>query len=149
MAKKARKARRRAKPAPVLQALLLADEVYQDKRTGKMVIAGTFNVLSTLNFPARLGRETKAYLNLTNCHESVEIQLRYVDLRDNSVLMRSPKIEVKQIDPLRNHEVVISVPPFPMPHAGYYAFEAYCNQRLLGAIRIGVAQLQTPGEGKK
>ena len=32
-------------PKPVLQALVLADHVYQDKTTGKMVIAGTFNRL--------------------------------------------------------------------------------------------------------
>jgi hypothetical protein len=30
---------------PVLQALVLADNVYQDKFTGKMIIAGTFNQL--------------------------------------------------------------------------------------------------------
>ncbi len=30
-------------PKPVLQALVLADHVYQDKSTGKKIIAGTFN----------------------------------------------------------------------------------------------------------
>ena len=30
-------------PQPVLQALVLADHVYQDKVTGKKIIAGTFN----------------------------------------------------------------------------------------------------------
>jgi hypothetical protein len=30
-------------PKPVLQALVLADHVYQDKITGKKIIAGTFN----------------------------------------------------------------------------------------------------------
>ena len=33
-------------PKPVLQALLLADHIYQDKDTGKKIIAGTFNSLS-------------------------------------------------------------------------------------------------------
>ena len=33
-------------PRPLLQALLVADHVYQDKDTGKKVIAGTFNSLS-------------------------------------------------------------------------------------------------------
>ena len=32
-------------PKPLLQALILADHVYQDAQTGKKVIAGTFNQL--------------------------------------------------------------------------------------------------------
>ena len=30
-------------PKPVLQAMVLADHVYQDRQTGKYIIAGTFS----------------------------------------------------------------------------------------------------------
>ena len=38
--------------APIVQAILLADHVYQDRETGKYVIAGTFNQLRGQAFPA-------------------------------------------------------------------------------------------------
>lgn len=37
---------------PVLQALVLADHVYQDRHTGKMIIAGTFTRMTRGSHPA-------------------------------------------------------------------------------------------------
>ena len=125
---------------PVLQALVLADQVYVDARSGKKVIAGTFNRLWTSKFPASLGRKTWAYICLTEVQGSVSVELRYVDLKSNEVLLRNEPFTVKADDPLNSTEMVVAVPPLPMPHEGVYAFELYAAEEMLGALRITVAR---------
>ena len=125
-------------PKPVLQALVLAEHVYQDKATGKMIIAGTFNRLFVHRRDApsdnapKLGQEPGqqsgqtpgqepgqgpasqpgqpqpaegfhkidprsvsrvgspwAYVSLTEIRGTVPLELRYVDLNDNVIMLRA------------------------------------------------------------
>ena len=131
---------------PELQAVVLADNVYTDVHTNKKIVAGTFNQLWSAKFPATFNKITQAYLVLTNCHGVQKLRIRYVDLKDESVLLESPEIRLIITDPLERHEVVMDVPPLPMPHEGQYAFEVYCNGELLGGIRINVDTPKTPKE---
>lgn len=125
---------------PTLQALVLADRVYQDATTGNKVIAGTFNALWAKTLPTLFGRETWAYISLTNLHGKTAVQLRYVDLSNNSVLMETNEIPVDSDDRLRTVELVLPIPPFPMPHVGVFAFEVYAGDDLIGSHRISVGQ---------
>ncbi len=120
--------------------------MYTDVHTNKKIVAGTFNQLWSVKFPAIFSKTTQVYLVLTNCHGVQKLRIRYVDLKDESVLLESPEIELAITDPLERHEVVMDVPPLPMPHEGQYAFEVYCNGELLGGIRINVDKLKTPKE---
>ena len=145
-------------PHPVLQALILADHVYQDRDTGKKVIAGTFNVLRfsrpspqaaetspTVPRPLRPAEVMKAgspmvYLSLTDVRGTMSLDLRYVDLADNEVLMRG-KFQVQSEDPLRTVEAVVAVPPLPIRHPGAYALELLYEDELLGALRITAVEM--------
>jgi hypothetical protein len=160
---------------PVLQALVLADNVYQDKFTGKMIIAGTFNQLyftkahekpaenqpptqpfaqppdqpsaqpPGLPFPAG-GRQLTwqevhrsgspyAYVSVTGIRDTVPLELRYLDLADNTVLFVI-KFTVKSDDPLKTIEAVVPVPPLPTPHPGVYVLELLFENEPLGSHRI-------------
>jgi hypothetical protein len=152
---------------PVLQALVLADNVYQDKFTGKMIIAGTFNQLYFAkvqekpaenqppaqpseqlpgqSFPAG-GRQLSwqeihrsgspyAYVSVTGIRDTVPLELRYMDLSDNTVLFLI-KFSVKSDDPLKTVEAVVPVPPLPTPHPGVYVLELLFENEPLGSHRI-------------
>ncbi|MGQ9573923.1 MAG: hypothetical protein ACUVUC_01270 [Thermoguttaceae bacterium] len=141
-------------PKPILQALLLADHVYQDKATGKKVIAGTFNQLNLSKIkpapqeppqasgprqlsPAevtRLGSPT-VFISLTDVRGPIELELRYVDLADNGVLLRA-RFPIQSDDPLKTVEAIVPMPPLPAPHPGVYALELVYNEEPLGALRI-------------
>ena len=131
---------------PILQSLVLADEIYVDERTKKKVIAGTFNQLWTQKFPAAFSRTTKAYLALTNCRGVQKLKIRYVDLQDESVLTETSEIKITSNDPLQVQELIMEVPPFPMPHEGRYAFEVYVDGDRLGCVRINVGKVDAPKE---
>jgi hypothetical protein len=126
---------------PVLQAIVLCDCVYTDARTGKKVIAGTFNTLWGHEFPTVFSRPTYVYLCLTEVHAQTTVQLRYVDLDKNDVLLGLDGLEISANSPLEAVELAVEVPPLPMPHAGVFAFEVHCLGSIVGTVRIHVQQL--------
>jgi len=159
-------------PKPMLQALVLADHIYQDKSTGKMVIAGTFNRLNvfTGNAPpdaaSRPAQPTEqpseglrklgyreickvgspwAYVSLTELHGTVPLELRYVDLSNNAVLLRV-ELSVKSGSPLDTVEVAVQLPVLPTPHAGTYALELLSNNEPVGSHRVTVAAMPAPDQ---
>ena len=129
-------------PPPVLQALVVADQIYTDAATGKKIIAGVFNRLMASDFPATFSTQTWAYISVTNIHGPVEFVVRYVDLNDGKMLMEASPIRATCDDPLRSIEITLPVPPFPMPHEGSYAFEVYAGEERLGALRITVSRME-------
>jgi len=121
---------------PILQAILLADQVYKDARTGKNVIAGTFNSLRATEFPTEFDRVTWAFICLTGIHNEASIILRFVDLSNDEILLETESITVRANNPLTSRDLAIPVPPIPMPHEGGFAFEIHSCDELLGSHRI-------------
>jgi hypothetical protein len=144
---------------PILQALLLADRIYEDKVTGKKIIAGVFNALfytksetpepvADVENPenqavlVRGGMDAGSpslYINLTEVRGDgdapTELGIHYIDMRDSVVLMRA-SIQVGATSPLDTVEIVVPMPTLPVPHEGVYALELLYANELLGSIRI-------------
>jgi hypothetical protein len=84
-----------------------------------------------------------AYISLTEIHGTVPLELRYVDLSDNAVMLRV-ELPVKSNSPLDTVEVVVQLPVLPMPHPGTYALELLSNEEPLGAHRITADERPVP-----
>jgi hypothetical protein len=142
---------------PVLQALILADHIYDDRLTGKKVISGTFNQLSFAKVPKRQvtqGGQKKVlvppggqigspwlYISLTDFRGKARFDIRYVDLKDNKVLFGTA-FEAQWDDPLATAEFVLPMPPLPASREGVFALELLCNNELLGALRVRVQEVK-------
>lgn len=144
---------------PILQALLLADRIYQDK-TGKHIIAGTFNKLMFTKGGAKPkiveidGEEKQlipggmqagspyAYISLTDIRGKVKFLLRYVSLKDNQPLFQTA-FSIQCPDPVQTVEVVLPMPTLPH-QAGVHALELLCGDEPLGSHRVIVEELKEP-----
>lgn len=144
---------------PVLQALLLADRIYEDKATGKKVIAGTFNRLwfkRGLQEPQEIeedGVKRKvipggmdvgapcAFISLTDIRGTIRCVLRYVDLQDGKALLQC-EFEIHCDDPLQTVEVVLPMPRLQTEKGGTHALELLCDDEPLGSLRIIVEELK-------
>jgi hypothetical protein len=73
---------------PRLQAFLVADAVYQDRETGKHVIAGTFARLVVPSVPGELGRAIATYCALIGVSGSVQVTMQF-EAAGGDVLLRS------------------------------------------------------------
>jgi hypothetical protein len=147
---------------PVLQALVLAERVYQDV-SGKKVIAGTFNRVRFSRKPpirevqdpdgtkrtvipgGMQGGSPFAYVSLTDVGEGTKLLLHFVDLDRNKVLF-GKEVTVDCKDRLATVELVFPLPPLPIQEAGVYAFEIVCEGAILGSCRIMAEELDTLSE---
>ncbi len=149
---------------PVLQALVLADRVYQDV-TGKKIIAGTF---SGYKFSKRLpvaeiacpdGTRQKvivggvqtgspyAYVSLTDVCDGTAIQVQFVNLSKN-ILLFSTEVSVPNVDRLSNIELILPLPTLPITEAGVYALQILWQGEILGSWRVVAEDLEARKEDK-
>jgi hypothetical protein len=144
---------------PVLQALVLAEHVYQDV-SGKKVIAGTFNQLwftrktltrevkqpdgttHTLIPGGMQGGSPFAYISLTDVCAGTELSLHFVNLTENRILIRSQIKLQGDSQRLSTVEVVVPLPMLPIQTEGVYAFEVVCEGEILGSYRIMAKEMK-------
>jgi hypothetical protein len=145
---------------PVLQALLLADRVYEDKVTGKKIVVGIFHSIffkrkevfekelerSGGNLPVSPGGfqagSPFAYISLTEIRGEQKFVARYVDLSDDNVLFQCT-FKASVPDPLQIVDVIVPLPPLPTNKAGVFALELLWKDEPLGAYRIIVKEMPT------
>lgn len=164
--------------APVLQALLVADQIYQDQATGKFVICGIFGTIFFLPHdnegapepgasggsegqPAGQSGESSggaqraggaapqqmslnrliragspyAYVSLTEVHGQRSFELRYMDLKENTVVFAF-EFKVDCRNPLETVQLSLPLPALPVLHEGVFVLELLCEGELLGSHRI-------------
>ena len=128
---------------PKLQALVVADHVYRDHFTGKHVIAGTFNQINVTQLPGFYGKDAFVYMSLADVRTEIELELRIVKLKGLEVLGRSHPFKTESaMDPLMTLEVVVQLPPIPVPELGSYALEVHWESEMLGSHRFTVKMME-------
>lgn len=143
---------------PLLQAMVLADQVYQDRTTGKMIIAGTFTRLIRRKVTQKPGEKPPfgippgyqsgsphAYIRMTEVHGAAKLELRFVDLATNQSLFQAA-LDVRSNDPLQSIEMNVPLPQLPMPQPGRYSLELLHEGELLGAWNISLEDQDVTGE---
>jgi len=148
---------------PVLQALVLADRVYQDAISGKKIIAGTFSGFKFSKKPpvAEIVRpdgqkqrviagglsagSPYVYISLTDVCDNTTIQIQFVNLSKNIVLFGNA-ITISTVDRLSNTELVLPLPVLPISEAGVYALQVVCEGEILGSWRIVAEDLDAKKE---
>lgn len=143
---------------PVLQALLVADHVYQDHPSGKRIVAGIFDKLFLRkDVPAEVRNEDGkrqrvvigggdpgspyAYISMTALRGKLRFVVRYVYLNDDKVLFQTD-FGIACENPLETAQIVLALPKLPVIGVGAYALELLCDDEPLGAFRITVEELQ-------
>ncbi len=152
---------------PVLQALILAERVYEDKTTGKKVIAGTFNGLMIGKVqPQEIERSDGSkgrlipggtdvgspslYLSLTDVVDGTELSLQVVDVTRNNVLFILP-FKITKADRLATIEVIAPLPPLSMfiKQSGVFTFELVWQGEILGLHRLIVKEMEPPTQAQQ
>jgi hypothetical protein len=118
----------------ILQAVVLADHVYRDARTGKHVVAGTFHQIDVDAVPATFAGPAALFLAVRDVTGPVE--LRLVD-DTGEVLLGPRSIKLSGDDGLPV-EFVVQLPPLPLPRAGRYAMQVAAEGTVLGEAPVEV-----------
>jgi hypothetical protein len=137
---------------PVLQALVLADHVYEDK-TGKKIIAGTFHGIKFSRKPpitevvlpdgskkltvagGMQSGSPYAYLSLTDVCTNTVLSVQFIYLTKNIVIFNMD-LRIECDNRLGTVEIVLPLPKLPIQEAGTYALEVICEGEIIGSSRI-------------
>jgi hypothetical protein len=150
---------------PVLQALVLAERIYEDK-SGKKIIAGTFNHImigKVATKERKLPDGTKrrlipggtdpgcpaAYISLTDVVDGTELALQFFNVSKNVSMFRTG-VRIEEVDRLATVEIIAPLPPFSqfLKEAGTYSLDVVWQGEILGSHRLRVSELSTTGKGE-
>ncbi len=153
-------------PKPVLQAMVLADNVYQDRLTGKHIISGTFTsvLLDRGPLPSAQPVEGRGerrvfkrpptavgspylYLALVGVRGTVPLELRFVDLSDSKVWFDA-KINVTAKDPVGVAEYILPMTKLPEEKAGVYSLDVLHEGEILGSWRVTMVEKESENQAE-
>jgi hypothetical protein len=128
--------------------MILADNVYADRTTGKKVIAGTYDTIWAEGFPATFTPVSRVFVSLTSIKAPLHLALQFRNAKTQEILLDTKKsLEVNAESPFDTVEVVLELPSLLLPAEGVYSLDLMSDGEMLGSIRIKAARRAAKGEG--
>lgn len=130
------------KPSPTGLAIVVCDQIIEDKLTSKKSLIGIFNQIAAHTFPCRHAHMA-VFVSLTEGRGQSNARLRIVhDETGNVAAELNGQIQFPDIHAVveLNFDLVGLV--FPKP--GLYSIEFYCDDALILERRFHVIQMQQP-----
>ena len=120
---------------PICVALIICNEVIEDKRTGNKTLVGLFNGIMAAALPATHGRFF-LMASLTSGTGEWEIGFRIAAPSGKEVLRLRDRVRFP--DPLLVHDIVVEVRNLPLEEAGVYFVDLLLNETPLANRRFTV-----------
>ena len=130
------------KPSPLGIAIVVCDQIIEDKLTGKKSLIGIFNQITAANFPCTHPR-VSVFVCLTEGRGDYGARLRIVHDETETVVadLNGP---IQFPDSNAVVELNFDLVGLTFPQAGLYSIEFYCDDALVLERRFNVIQLETP-----
>jgi hypothetical protein len=133
------------KPAPVGLAIVVCDQILEDKLTNKKSLIGIFNQIGAPQFPCRHG-QLAVFVSLTEGRGQYAVRLRIVHEESGQVIAElGGRIEFADIHAVAELNFNLVGLAFPQP--GLHSIEFYCDDSLVLERRFQVVQISPPPKG--
>jgi len=130
------------KPSPLGLAIVVCDQIIEDKLTSKKSLIGIFNQIAAANFPCTHPR-VSVFVCLTEGSNNYSARLRIVhDETDTVIADLNGPIQFTDANAVVELNFDLIGLTFPQP--GLYSIEFYCDDALVLERRFNVAKLKTP-----
>ena len=130
--------------APEVLALVIADQVHRDEKTGKFFILGTRASLGAAAFPFT-SASLAVYASLIDGHGETAIRLRLIDVDEG----REPVVEfettVNFLEPTEEVVIAFRLSDLVFPEPGDYRLQLYGAGQFLRERRFLLIPLENPG----
>lgn len=124
-------------PHPILNAMLICDQTFQDEQSGKMTLVGVFETVRAYQFPARHGRLC-VYAKLADVQGEYRLRLELVQLEELKVVGQG-QFGATFSDRMTPVELSFQVLDTVFERAGRYEFRLFANDRWVGSKTLSVA----------
>lgn len=132
-----------ASTVPTLMAGLLCDQIITEAGTNKKTLVGIFDTLHSPALPFK--RQLWIYLRLTDAEGRYRFRIELVHLETEKPIFGVETNEVEAKNRLGFHEIVVELPPVPLPDQGTYEFQIYANDVYIGRILLKAELVKSEG----
>jgi hypothetical protein len=130
------------KPSPIGLAIVICDQIIEDKLTGKKSLIGIFNQIGAQSFPCR-HPQVCVFVSLTDGRGQCVARLRIIHDESNHVVAEvNGQIQFPDV-----HTVVelnFNLVGLTFPEPGVYSIEFYCDDSLVLERRFRVIHVKPP-----
>jgi len=123
--------------------MLICDQIINEDGTNKKSLIGVFSHVNSPQFPFLVPR-LAVYVKLADTVGRYQFLLRLVNLKDES-LVADVGIGADIRDPARQAELALNMGNLPIPEAGKYEFQLYCDEVFLHRVTIEARHIRMPG----
>ncbi len=127
---------------PVPLSLLVAERIYQDRETGKWIVAGIFSNINAPGLPVT--QDTlEIFFQLTNVSQPVDLHLK-VEHADSGAVLLDVGGNVKANSPLEVIHQRIVLRRVPFQHAGKYWIQLISQDEILMQVPLYIRVVTPP-----
>ncbi|MBI1871613.1 MAG: hypothetical protein HYS07_10535 [Chlamydiae bacterium] len=112
---------------PKALAMIICDEIIEDKRTNKKSLIGIFNSIAAYNLPIR-HKKMLVFISVTNCRGSYKTILQYSSLKDLKPIAQIHGT-ITSTDPNAVIECAFELFDVAFPYEGKYNFQLLIDDR--------------------
>lgn len=131
-----------AKPSPTGLAIVVCDQIIEDKLTHKKSLIGIFNQIATSNFPCR-HPQMSVFVSLTEGRGACNARLR-VAHEETTHVVAEVHGQIQFADIHSVVELNFNLVGLVFPQPGLYSIEFFCDDALILERRFHVIQMQQP-----
>jgi hypothetical protein len=132
-------------PTPSGLAIVVCDQVIEDKLTNKKSLIGIFNSIANTNFPCR-HPTLCVFVSLTEGRGSYQARVRIVNEETQAPVTEiTGPIEMPDVNTVV--EIVFNFIGLEFPEPGLYSIEFYCADALVLERRFHAMQIEPPPKG--
>ncbi|MSR65444.1 MAG: hypothetical protein EXS18_06650 [Verrucomicrobiae bacterium] len=128
------------KPKPVPLAIVICDQIIEDRLTGKKTLVGVFNSIAARNFPCTHG-SMSVFVSLTDGRGKYDCVLVCRDESSEQPIMQTQG-PIEFADPTVVVEMHFALQGVTFPKPGLYSFEFLADDELLLERKFNVTEIK-------
>lgn len=132
-------------PSPSGLAIVVCDQIIEDKLTNKKSLIGIFNNISSATFPCR-HPQVCVFVSLTEGQGNYPARLRIVN-EETSESVADVNGQIQFPDIHATVELNFNLVGLVFPKPGLYSIEFYCEDALVLERRFHVSKIAPPPKG--
>jgi hypothetical protein len=129
-------------PTPVGLAIVVCDQIIEDKATSKKSLIGIFNNIASPSFPCR-HPQLSVFVSLTDGRGTYQAKIRIIN-QETDAPVAEVTGQIQLPDKNLVAELVFNFLGLEFPAPGLYAIEFYCDDSLILERRFHVQRISAP-----
>ncbi|AXG71102.1 hypothetical protein KORDIASMS9_03357 [Kordia sp. SMS9] len=125
-----------------VEALLLADNIYQDVSSRKFILSGLFHQINVPTLPFMLTSSFGIFVSISGFEGEIQLKLTIIDKKSKTPKTATSSFEMKSVDKNIPVSFGLEVPPFEIQNVGLYGIDLEINEELVHSAPLLINKIE-------